>query len=86
MQVGELIDILSGFPYDQTVILSSDSEGNQYSPLDGAWSCHYKADSNYSGELVEPVLTPELAEQGYGPDDIYAGIDYRDAVVLYPTR
>ena len=35
MNVKELITILNGFPQDTDIILSIDSEGNKFSPLDG---------------------------------------------------
>lgn len=35
MKVNELIEILKQLPQDAEVIMSSDAEGNNYSPLDG---------------------------------------------------
>ena len=55
MTVGDLKKWLAkepATPDDTLIILSSDSEGNSFSPMFCVYSEYYRADSTYSGELV----------------------------------
>jgi hypothetical protein len=84
MKVKELIKQLQECNQNAIVVMSSDGEGNNYSPLaDIDTECNYKADTTYSGEVGLRELTPEYIEAGYGEDDI---LDGKPAVVLYPTN
>lgn len=53
MTVQELIEYLSRYSNDATVILASDAEGNGFSPLSEASLEYYVANTTYSGELDE---------------------------------
>lgn len=55
MTVRELIELLSTLEPERVVILSSDREGNSYSPLDAYSEDYYVAETTYSGE-VYPTL------------------------------
>lgn len=53
MNVGELKALLENLPDEMMIVMSSDSEGNNYSPLDFAYEDeYYIADSSYSGEMA----------------------------------
>lgn len=82
--VGDLMDWLEGQPRDRIVVMSSDAEGNSYSPLADVEECMYLADSTWSGETF---MTPEqragLDDPSYydeAPDDAVR------AVVLGPVN
>lgn len=54
MQVRQLIERLRDLPPDSIVILSSDREGNSFSPLsDLDANYNYVADTTWSGDLTE---------------------------------
>jgi len=46
----------------------------------------YYPESTYSGEIGLRKLTPELAEMGYGVDDVYDFDGCFPVVVLWPTN
>ena len=90
MTVGELKEVLNDCPDDTIIVMSSDGEGNSYSPLAGYNTDYmYVPDSTWSGEIKLKELTPELEAQGYGEDDTY-NADYDEdavpALVLWPTN
>jgi hypothetical protein len=74
MKVGELRKILDGIPSTFEVVLSSDGEGNSFSPLADTSEAEYQPLSTYDGEL---------ADEGSEEDRIVVN---RNAVVLWPTR
>lgn len=82
--VGDLMDWLGGQPRDRIVVMSSDAEGNRYSPLADAEECMYLADSTWSGETF---MTPEQQAGLDNPDDYdWAPDDAVRAVVLGPIN
>ncbi len=67
--------------------MSTDEEGNGYSPLAALNDEVYVPDSTWSGTTyVARTLTPELKEQGYTEGDCYNKEDGQDAVVLWRTN
>jgi len=70
--VGQLKEILAEHDDDRVVILSSDAEGNRFSPLanDAIWSGAYRPKNTWSGESGLDVLTNEDIESGYSEDDV----------------
>jgi hypothetical protein len=87
MTVKELINELKDYPQDAVVVMSSDREGNAYSPLAALNEGIYVPDSTWSGTtFVARTLTPGLKEQGYTEGDGYNQKDGQDAVVLWPTN
>lgn len=52
MTVKQLIEKLKLLPQNSVVILQKDGEGNGFSPCDGAESAIYRADSTWSGEVL----------------------------------
>ena len=52
MTVGELKKLLSRFDQNALVVLSSDSEGNAFSPFQDASEGVYAADTTYSGQFT----------------------------------
>lgn len=84
MKVRELLSTLMDLPQDAIVVMSSDGEGNSYSPLSDVIRDHvYAADSTWSGEIGFAKMTPELEADGYGEEDLLDGVP---CVVLYPTN
>ena len=78
MTVSELIEVLKQCKQDDIVILSSDAEGNSYSPL----RCWSNNDKYLDGEVGIRELTEECKSNGYGQEDI---LDCgENAVVLSP--
>lgn len=85
MKVKELIVMLQQENQDALVVMSKDSEGNNFSPFYSFGNENtYRAESTWSGETGFDKMTPELREQGYGNDD--AITDGEPAVVLYPVN
>jgi hypothetical protein len=86
MTVSELIEKLSELDPNALVILSSDGEGNNYSPLcDSFGYSAYRANSSWSGELV--------SEEDFDDDPDYYDNDLEEylsgsvpAIVLYPIN
>ena len=76
MKVKELIDFLKKQQQDATVLLSSDEEGNSYSPVD-IGGCGF-ATGNFDGEKNTPfsiensIYTMEKGEM------------HGDYIILYP--
>ena len=84
MTVRELIELLKQVEnQDRVVIVSGDSEGNRYSPLDGISLAAYVADSTWSGECGMEALTEEDAAGGYTEEDI---VDGDPCIVLCPVN
>lgn len=77
MKAKELIKILQEDP-EREVVVSSDSEGNNYSELYSVNMCAYDKSENRVG--LEK-LTKKLQEQGYSSLDVIYGVK---AFVLYP--
>jgi len=87
MKISELIAQLKAVQNvagDVDVILSEDSEGNAYSPAGVTERGMYRPINSWSGEIGIRELTPELIEEGYGPDDILDGAS--EAVVIWPIN
>ena len=83
MTVSELIARLNLIDGDRQVIMQSDAEGNNYSPLSDFWLGAYAADTTWFGEAGLEELTAEDIEQGYTDDDV---IDGQPAVFLTPVN
>lgn len=85
MKVSELIEHLSQLPPDAKVIISKDSEGNEYSPLASLWSGGHAPEEGcpWFSQVGFLELTEELIEDGYTEEDILE--DGEPAVILCPT-
>lgn len=89
MNAKELRERLAGIPDDTMVILSSDAEGNNYSPLADTTppgQYHYEADCDWSGEIRDP---DEETAPGkfYHDDETRAYIrSLPVCLVLWPTN
>lgn len=84
MTVKELKKLLEKVDDNRIVIMSSDGEGNTYSPLaDIDDSKNYTPDSTWSGDIGIEELTPELINGGYTEEDVSDG---EPALILYPTN
>ena len=70
MTVGDLIKQLKGFDKTRKVILSKDSEGNDFSPLDECSTGMYVPESTWNGTVGLEKLTDTLKSQGYTEEDI----------------
>lgn len=74
--VKELIEELSTFPPDHRVIMSSDGEGNNFSPFADAGISPWIQHNEYHGEAVHP----DDVESGE-----YEGSTIESVVVLWPV-
>lgn len=83
MTVAQLIADLQGEDPNRLVVMSSDAEGNSYSPLDGCSTGSYEADSTWSGSVGLEKLTPALRKKGYSDEDVKDGVP---CLVLHPTN
>ena len=71
----ELIEILADVPDDYLIVLSSDSEGNSYSPLSGYGKVMYMPENEYSGEIYDEESAEDME------------FEYvENAFVLWPTN
>lgn len=89
---GELADFFAGQPRDKPVILSSDEEGNSYSPLADASEAMWRPepDKAWTGDVsplreeVEALMAgpnPQgWSEEDFPPDDAVP------CIVLYPLN
>lgn len=76
MTVKELINLLKKQPSDFQVVLSSDSEGNDYSPISGYAQGFYLPKDLFHGNFTD-VSCPHFNK--------YQMEKARDAIVLYPS-
>lgn len=86
MTVGELKTLLSGFPDDYHVVLSSDGEGNRYSPLSAGDPGFYVPDSTWSGEVHQEMgdaLDLNENDPTYHHD---LSVESANCVVLWPVN
>ena len=83
MKVHELIEMLQEEDINREVVIAKDSEGNNYSPLEGMWRGAYRADTTWSGEAGLERLTAEDIERGYGEEDVMDGVP---ALIIYPVN
>lgn len=65
MKVSELKEILSSLPNDTQIVMSSDGEGNSYSPLSGYCVGHYVPENTWSGMFYEEDEFKSECEEGY---------------------
>lgn len=72
MKTKELIELLSELNPELEVVMSKDSEGNAFSPVDAYCLGQYFPESTWSGDFI-------------GEDDMDDGKDI-DAVVLWPVN
>ena len=86
MTIKELIQELLEYPLDYEVIMSKDSEGNNFSPLRQLNDNIYVPDSSHSGLIFLMELDYDLIKAGYSEDDLYHGDDGQKAIVLWPKN
>lgn len=75
MNVKQLRDLLAGQRDDALVVLAKDEEGNSYSPLADVSDNLYRAETTWSGEVLDPGDDVELCLDDSVP-----------AVVLWPVN
>lgn len=73
MNVGDLKKLLEVYSSDTEIVLSSDAEGNNFSPLIEATRQLYVAHNDYSGQC-------------YCDEDEIEENDYKTVVCLWPTN
>lgn len=78
MTVGELIALLEDYDEDTIVIISSDGEGNNFSPLSDVGAGHYIEQTGWSGDFV--------SEEDAIEDDNINLESAEPAIVLWPTN
>ena len=75
MKVSELINLLKNLNQNATVVLSSDGEGNSFSPVYDIGIGRYYPYSSYGGDYYDcPEDYEELSD------------NFDDAIVLWPTN
>lgn len=86
--VAEMIEALSKFPPEFEVVLSSDAEGNSYSPaVAEAEAGMYVPDTTYSGEFRDEEDHKYMMEEDEleeGDEDYVPYVP--NAVTLWPTN
>ena len=94
MKVKDLIKLLQAEDPEAVVILQSDGEGNDYSPVRSIWTGKYVAASKHHGtayDLPEDDATPEDIE-AYTEENDLSDYDYKsmlaapNCVVIYPIN
>lgn len=84
MKVSELIRILQSVDPDREVVIAQPVGGNSTArPLDHCKLGTYRADTTYHGVYGIQKLTPKLARQGYGYEDVIKGVN---ALILKPVN
>lgn len=83
MKAKELIKILEKDP-EREIIMSSDGEGNNYSPLYDCGKASYRQETSWSGGIGIEELTEELIKKGYRKEDVIE--DGIRAWILYPIN
>lgn len=78
MTVSELIEQLKDKDGEAIVVMSSDAEGNSYSPLRVLDSTFYVADSTYSGAVFEDWVEAK--------DYVDSKDELQKCVALWPTN
>jgi hypothetical protein len=87
MKVRELVEKLAELDQELEVVVSSDGEGNNFSPLDKDFGItHYEPDSTYSGKIGYLELNETLIELGYIEEDLLDKNNAVPCVVLYPIN
>jgi len=71
LTVKELKEILEATPDHYLIVLSSDSEGNNYSPAYSTAICSYVPDTTWYGDIL---------------DEEYETEENRNALVIWPTN
>ncbi len=85
MKVKELLQVLAACNPDAEVILQKDSEGNGYSPLEGAdEDAVYVPDSTYSGAVYSRSWSAD--EACLSPKEWQKVLKRPSCVVLYPVN
>lgn len=86
MTVAELIGLLSKLEPDRVVVMSSDGEGNSYSPLSDLDERLYVPDSTWCGTVYMERKEDGAPPDGYDDEDCYDGTGGQRAVVLFPVN
>lgn len=90
MTLSELIDNLETlretYGDELVIVMSSDAEGNSFSPLSTLRNYIYVPETTWSGEIHLVELTDPLRKQGFTEEDLYDGEDGQHAVVLWPVN
>lgn len=88
--VGEIKNLLADVPDDYLVIMSADAEGNSFSPLSGTSTpghYRYRAESTWSGEIVDPDEKNDADGMFYYDEGDRAYIEQLPkCVVLWPVN
>lgn len=88
-QLREALNTLDASYDDNIIVLSRDSEGNQYKVIDKDnfidTNCKFVPDySGWCGNIAIKELTDKLIEQGYTEQDLCDDESALDCIVLYP--
>lgn len=88
MTVKELKELLQNEDDESIVVLSSDEEGNSFSPLEDYGLDNFLPDENY-GEIYPRELAKDLIEKGYTEEDLGSKEDRKKmikCITLYPLN
>lgn len=87
MTLGELIDNLETlretYGDELTIVMSSDAEGNRFSPLSTLDDYIYVPETTWDGEIHLVELTDSLRKQGFTEEDLYDGEDGQHSLLCF---
>ncbi len=83
MKVKQLIKLLQKEDPDRIVVVASDAEGNNYSPLSDITTGAYDPETTYSGVYGLEKLTKAGIKLGYSEEDVIKG---KKALCLHPIN
>jgi len=87
MLVSELITVLNDYPGDSIVILSSDGEGNDYSPVSDLSGALYEEGDSCRGDVYMDFTDEELEEEEMDKNEwLDRKTTMSKCVVLYPKN
>ena len=83
MKIKDLIKELKELDPERIIVMSKDSEGNNFSPLSEIEEGSYEEESSYNGEFGLEKLTPKLKKAGYDEENIIEG---KKAICFWPIN
>jgi hypothetical protein len=86
IKVKDFKKLLELYNEEDIIVMSSDGEGNNFSPFSDMEKVIYVPINEYSGEIYNRELTKEMRENGWSDEDLYDGNDGINAIVLYPIN
>lgn len=87
LTIGDLKELIKDLPDTMQVIMSSDGEGNSFSPLDSHAVGKYTPESTWQGEWwQDPTGEPGFNPEDWDEEDLTAPEDGVDAICFWPVN